>query len=87
MSIGPQPAWRTIAVSSDRFDNRTALTVGDCWSVYRYVDSQYVHVGVLARYAGTRSFEAIHNDGRRWEGHRVRSKVKAIEAAIAAGVL
>jgi hypothetical protein len=80
-----QPDFRTVMVPVDHYPDPPSAADA-AWSVWRYVNSQYRKVGYVVKLSAT-IWQAVNGDtGKRWDG-KAKSRVRAIEAAIEAGVL
>ena len=80
-----QKPFRTIPVPNDHYPDPPSAADA-AWSVYRYLDSQYRKVGYVVKLSAT-IWQAVNGEdtAKRWNG-KAKSRVRAIEAAIEAGV-
>jgi hypothetical protein len=80
-----QPDFRSLMVPVDHYPNPPSAADG-AWAVWRYVDKRYQKVGYVVKLSAT-IWQAVNisDTTKRWDG-KAKSRVRAIEAAIAAGV-
>lgn len=79
-----QPDFRTIEVPVDHYPDPPSAADA-AWSVWRYIDNHYRKVGYVVKLSAT-IWQAVNSDTtKRWDG-KAKSRVRAVEAAIEAGV-